>query len=269
MRPQLTRTLRHQAIGRKNWLFLGSEQAGPRAAGLLAYPHSSGAPSRAASRNASQSHTNFGPQLVVAERLSSGPPDVPSDSRPALYSPARFAASRSTRAAPHELGPATQGRWATLVGPPDVPSSASRPAPISRLTCGLAKRSKAPHEPRPATRGGFGRLSWDPPDVPSTLAACALFPARSPPREALRAAPHELRARNSGSLGDSSSDPPNGSSAASRPAALFPAHLRPRKALKAPHEPGVARRLSWVLPDVPSALAACPYSRLKRTLAKH
>jgi hypothetical protein len=26
------RTLRHQAIGRKNWLFLGSEQAGPRAA---------------------------------------------------------------------------------------------------------------------------------------------------------------------------------------------------------------------------------------------
>jgi hypothetical protein len=28
------RTLRHQAIGRKNWLFLGSEAAGPRAAGL-------------------------------------------------------------------------------------------------------------------------------------------------------------------------------------------------------------------------------------------
>ena len=28
------RTLRHQAIGRKNWLFLGSEQAGPRAAVL-------------------------------------------------------------------------------------------------------------------------------------------------------------------------------------------------------------------------------------------
>ena len=26
------RTLRHQAIGRKNWLFLGSQQAGPRAA---------------------------------------------------------------------------------------------------------------------------------------------------------------------------------------------------------------------------------------------
>ena len=26
------RTLRHQAIGRKNWLFLGSENAGPRAA---------------------------------------------------------------------------------------------------------------------------------------------------------------------------------------------------------------------------------------------
>jgi hypothetical protein len=25
------RTLRHQAIGRKNWLFLGSQQAGPRA----------------------------------------------------------------------------------------------------------------------------------------------------------------------------------------------------------------------------------------------
>ena len=29
------RTLRHQAIGRKNWLFLGSEQAGPRAAVLF------------------------------------------------------------------------------------------------------------------------------------------------------------------------------------------------------------------------------------------
>ena len=29
------RTLRHQAIGRKNWLFLGSEQAGPRAAILF------------------------------------------------------------------------------------------------------------------------------------------------------------------------------------------------------------------------------------------
>jgi transposase len=29
------RTLRHQAIGRKNWLFLGSEQAGPRAAVLI------------------------------------------------------------------------------------------------------------------------------------------------------------------------------------------------------------------------------------------
>ena len=28
------RTLRHQAIGRKNWLFLGSENAGPRAAVL-------------------------------------------------------------------------------------------------------------------------------------------------------------------------------------------------------------------------------------------
>lgn len=28
------RTLRHQAIGRKNWLFIGSEQAGPRAATL-------------------------------------------------------------------------------------------------------------------------------------------------------------------------------------------------------------------------------------------
>ena len=28
------RTLRHQAIGRKNWLFLGSETAGPRAAVL-------------------------------------------------------------------------------------------------------------------------------------------------------------------------------------------------------------------------------------------
>ena len=28
------RTLRHQAIGRKNWLFLGSQQAGPRAAVL-------------------------------------------------------------------------------------------------------------------------------------------------------------------------------------------------------------------------------------------
>jgi hypothetical protein len=28
------RTLRHQAIGRKNWLFLGSEGAGPRAAVL-------------------------------------------------------------------------------------------------------------------------------------------------------------------------------------------------------------------------------------------
>jgi hypothetical protein len=28
------RTLRHQAIGRKNWLFLGSESAGPRAAVL-------------------------------------------------------------------------------------------------------------------------------------------------------------------------------------------------------------------------------------------
>ncbi len=28
------RTLRHQAIGRKNWLFLGSEAAGPRAAVL-------------------------------------------------------------------------------------------------------------------------------------------------------------------------------------------------------------------------------------------
>ena len=29
------RTLRHQAIGRKNWLFLGSKQAGPRAAVLF------------------------------------------------------------------------------------------------------------------------------------------------------------------------------------------------------------------------------------------
>ena len=29
------RTLRHQAIGRKNWLFLGSRQAGPRAAVLF------------------------------------------------------------------------------------------------------------------------------------------------------------------------------------------------------------------------------------------
>jgi transposase len=29
------RTLRHQAIGRKNWLFLGSGQAGPRAAVLF------------------------------------------------------------------------------------------------------------------------------------------------------------------------------------------------------------------------------------------
>ena len=29
------RTLRHQAIGRKNWLFLGSEPAGPRAAILF------------------------------------------------------------------------------------------------------------------------------------------------------------------------------------------------------------------------------------------
>ncbi len=29
------RTLRHQAIGRKNWLFLGSAQAGPRAAVLF------------------------------------------------------------------------------------------------------------------------------------------------------------------------------------------------------------------------------------------
>jgi len=29
------RTLRHQAIGRKNWLFLGSDQAGPRAAVLF------------------------------------------------------------------------------------------------------------------------------------------------------------------------------------------------------------------------------------------
>ena len=29
------RTLRHQAIGRKNWLFLGNEQAGPRAAVLF------------------------------------------------------------------------------------------------------------------------------------------------------------------------------------------------------------------------------------------
>ena len=29
------RTLRHQAIGRKNWLFLGSQQAGPRAAILF------------------------------------------------------------------------------------------------------------------------------------------------------------------------------------------------------------------------------------------
>ena len=29
------RTLRHQAIGRKNWLFLGSAQAGPRAATLF------------------------------------------------------------------------------------------------------------------------------------------------------------------------------------------------------------------------------------------
>ena len=29
------RTLRHQAIGRKNWLFLGSERAGPRAAVLF------------------------------------------------------------------------------------------------------------------------------------------------------------------------------------------------------------------------------------------
>ena len=28
------RTLRHQAVGRKNWLFLGSEAAGPRAAVL-------------------------------------------------------------------------------------------------------------------------------------------------------------------------------------------------------------------------------------------
>jgi hypothetical protein len=28
------RTLRHQAIGRKNWMFLGSEEAGPRAAVL-------------------------------------------------------------------------------------------------------------------------------------------------------------------------------------------------------------------------------------------
>jgi transposase len=28
------RTLRHQAVGRKNWLFLGSETAGPRAAVL-------------------------------------------------------------------------------------------------------------------------------------------------------------------------------------------------------------------------------------------
>ena len=31
----IRRTLRHQAIGRKNWLFLGSEQAGPRAAILF------------------------------------------------------------------------------------------------------------------------------------------------------------------------------------------------------------------------------------------
>ena len=30
----IQRTLRHQAIGRKNWLFLGSAQAGPRAAVL-------------------------------------------------------------------------------------------------------------------------------------------------------------------------------------------------------------------------------------------
>ena len=29
------RTLRHQAIGRKNWLFPGSKQAGPRAAVLF------------------------------------------------------------------------------------------------------------------------------------------------------------------------------------------------------------------------------------------
>lgn len=29
------RTLRHQAIGRKNWLFLGNQQAGPRAAILF------------------------------------------------------------------------------------------------------------------------------------------------------------------------------------------------------------------------------------------
>ena len=29
------RTLRHQAIGRKNWLFIGSQQAGPRAAILF------------------------------------------------------------------------------------------------------------------------------------------------------------------------------------------------------------------------------------------
>ena len=29
------RTLRHQAIGRKNWLFLGSRNAGPRAAVLF------------------------------------------------------------------------------------------------------------------------------------------------------------------------------------------------------------------------------------------
>ncbi len=32
------RTLRHQAIGRKNWLFLGSENAGPRAAVLATIP---------------------------------------------------------------------------------------------------------------------------------------------------------------------------------------------------------------------------------------
>jgi len=32
------RTLRHQAIGRKNWLFLGSEAAGPRAAGVMHDP---------------------------------------------------------------------------------------------------------------------------------------------------------------------------------------------------------------------------------------
>ena len=29
------RTIRHQAIGRKNWLFIGSEKAGPRAATLF------------------------------------------------------------------------------------------------------------------------------------------------------------------------------------------------------------------------------------------